>query len=223
MNTLAAVHLGDTKAPRQCANTPGLADWIGVDVADATRTCSIEGCGGGGKIRRGWCSRHYEHWRTHGHPTVPHNRPRKKPGRTRPLEDRFWEKVDVEHPLRCWNWTAASKPEGYGKFYVDGHLKQAHRVAYELLMGSAIPDGFQLDHLCRNPRCVNPDHLEPVTQRENLLRGHVWLRDAARTRTTCPQGHPYDRRDNAGSRICTRCQRANARARYLRKKGPGHD
>jgi hypothetical protein len=157
-------------------------DWCNSHYQSLRRDnpCSIVGCETVGRTRRGWCNTHYEHWRTHGHPTQRHNRPRKHPAR-RPLDERFWEKVDVGHPLGCWTWTAAMKPEGYGKFYVDGALRQAHRVAYELLVGP-IPGGLFLDHLCRNPRCVNVDHLEPVTPGENVRRGIA----AHRMRTNNP-------------------------------------
>lgn len=88
---------------------------------------------------------------------------------------RFWEKVDKTRT--CWIWTGALDQNGYGKFrYMEKNRSSAyaHRVAYELVKGE-IPDGLHLDHLCRTRSCVNPDHLEPVTQRENNLRG-VWAR-----------------------------------------------
>ncbi len=89
----------------------------------------------------------------------------------------FWSHVDATGD--CWEWTAYRNPAGYGHFT----KKYAHRVAYETLVGP-IPAGLQIDHLCRNTSCVNPDHLEPVTPRENTLRS-----PASRPRQ-CPQGHP---------------------------------
>lgn len=98
----------------------------------------------------------------------------------RPAADRFWEKVDKAGPVMpgmdtpCWVWTGAIGGGDYGYFMVvspyEGHAQRAHRVAYELLVGP-IPDGLVLDHLCFNTRCVNPTHLEPVTQYENVMRG----------------------------------------------------
>lgn len=86
---------------------------------------------------------------------------------------RFWAKVDTTDPSGCWLWTGAVDPQtGYGRMYVEPSTLGAHRVAYLLLVGD-IPEGQQLDHLCRVRRCVRPDHLEPVTQRENLLRGET--------------------------------------------------
>ncbi len=72
-------------------------------------------------------------------------------------------------PAGCWQWTGARSSSGYGQVGISGVSKSTHRVAYELLVG-AIPDGLQIDHLCRNKTCCNPVHLEPVTNRENNLR-----------------------------------------------------
>lgn len=87
----------------------------------------------------------------------------------RPEVERFWEKVDRQE-VGCWLWTAYRNRDGYGRFrpYRRDQV-MAHRYAYELMVGP-IPDGLQLDHLCRNPGCVNPSHLEAVTERENLGR-----------------------------------------------------
>jgi hypothetical protein len=84
-----------------------------------------------------------------------------------PGDPRFWAKVLVGP--NCWLWKAAKVPSGYGQFRVGDHLERAHRVAYEMVVGP-IPDGLTIDHLCKNPWCVNPAHLEPVTMLENLSR-----------------------------------------------------
>jgi hypothetical protein len=91
-----------------------------------------------------------------------------------------------------------------------------HRVAYELLVGP-IPEGLELDHLCRNTRCVNPEHLEPVTGRENLMRAvSSWAAKNA-AKTHCPQGHPYDEENTKvkrdGGRACRACGRE-----FMRRK-----
>jgi len=125
---------------------------------------------------------------------------------------RFWAAVHVADN-DCWEWTGSLNPHGYGAFNVnDGH-RQAHRVAYEIIVGP-IPDGLQIDHLCRNPPCVNPAHLEAVTQRENILRGVGFAAKAARA-THCPSGHPYNEANtyvspSTGWRRCRTCMNRKA-------------
>ena len=142
-----------------------------------------------------------------------------------PVADRLWDKVEVGHPLGCWEWTAY-KDNGYGRINVDRVPVPSHRVAYELLVGP-IPDGMHLDHLCRNPSCVNPDHLEPVSSRDNVLRGYGWAGRHAR-KTHCPKGHPYTPENTymnprtsgeRPSRRCRECMRAAARKYHARKRG----
>jgi hypothetical protein len=102
------------------------------------------------------------------------------------IEARFWEKV--EKTETCWNWTA-SKNRRYGAFKVGGRQGRniaAHRFAYEMLVGE-IPEDLVLDHLCRNKKCVNPDHLEPVTQRINVHRHFEMI-----GRTHCKNGHEWN-------------------------------
>ncbi len=130
---------------------------------------------------------------------------------TMPVEYRFWQKVNKDGPLwngtPCWLWLASTS-NGYGQISVDGHDRQAHRVAYEMLVGP-IPQGLQLDHLCRTQICVNPEHTEPVTQRVNILRG-VGITAQAALKTECPQGHPYDEANTYvapdGARACRICK-----------------
>lgn len=115
----------------------------------------------------------------------------------------------------CWTWTAYTLPGGYGFFFADGRNVLAHRFAYSQFVG-AIPPGLVIDHLCRNRACVNPEHLEPVSMRENLMRGNgVAARNAAKA--TCPKGHAFDDtntyRDKTGRRHCRACHRSREAAR----------
>jgi hypothetical protein len=90
---------------------------------------------------------------------------------------RFMMKVEIPGPLDgCWLWTAAKTQKGYGVFGATSPgVTTAHRWIYSRVVG-VVPDGWVVDHLCRNHSCVNPDHLEAVTHSENLLRGHAALR-----------------------------------------------
>jgi len=118
--------------------------------------------------------------------------------------ERFWAKVD--QTLMCWEWTAATFTNGYGMFTLRGHPLKAHRFAYELLVGR-IPESLQLDHTCFNRRCVNPDHLEPVTARENSRRAKARI-------THCPRNHPLVGQNlylHNGKRDCLTCRRERSR------------
>ena len=124
---------------------------------------------------------------------------------------------------QCWRWQGWIN-KGYGMASVPGRGNVGvHRLTYELLVGP-IPFGLHLDHLCRNPSCVNPAHLEPVTAQENLRRGQGWAGINAR-KTHCPQGHEYTASNTyqwRGQRRCRECQRVAA-ANYRRRKALIHD
>lgn len=131
---------------------------------------------------------------------------------------RFWNKATISDKASCWEWTSAHDGQGgYGRFWMDGTSRPAHRVAYELAVGP-IPDGMQLDHLCRNRRCVNPSHLEPVTARENRRRAVAAMTPVSE----CPQGHPYDLTNTyvtpQGRRDCRACRRARNLTYYHRQR-----
>ena len=110
----------------------------------------------------------------------------------------------------CVLWTGALDRRGYGRQRVGQRRIMAHRVVWELLVGP-IPDGATLDHLCRTPACVNPAHLEPVSQRENVLRGEAPAAQNAR-KETCDRGHRFDYTNSRGERICRRCRTLRRKA-----------
>src|SRR5215470_16941507 len=106
----------------------------------------------------------------------------------------------------CWAWQGAYNNKGYPTVWLGNRKYLAHRVAYERWRGP-IPRGKQLDHLCRDPRCVNPEHLEAVTCRENLLRSEkTWARRNTE-KTRCLRGHRFERRvTRQGWRWCRACK-----------------
>jgi hypothetical protein len=122
---------------------------------------------------------------------------------------RFMDKVSPEPNSGCWLWTGGVRCGGYGQLWSGGKQVVAHRFAYEQFVGP-IPSGLTLDHLCRVRCCVNPRHLEPVTQKENVLRGFGPTAENKRT-THCQQGHEYTPENTliiAGvSRRCRTCNR----------------
>ena len=124
-------------------------------------------------------------------------------------EQRFMR--HVEKSDECWLWRGAKHGFGYGQFHgSQGKMVDAHRFAYEMFVGP-IPEGLTIDHLCRIRNCVNPAHLEPVTLRENILRGE----NANKSKTHCKRGHPFDSRNTywrQGERSCRTCRAARSRA-----------
>ena len=128
-----------------------------------------------------------------------------------PLETRFWAKVNKS--TSCWLWTGATSADGYGHIKVEGRTIKAHRISYEWAVGP-IPDGLDIDHLCRVRNCVNPEHLEPVTRKVNTRRGEGWAGQHAR-KTHCINGHEFNEANTytyKGGRFCRRCN-ADAVAR----------
>lgn len=131
------------------------------------------------------------------------------------LPERFWEKVKIEdagYETACLVWTAYRLNNGYGRYSHNRKVAYAHRVAYEAVVGP-IPDGLVIDHLCRTRACVNPSHLEPVTNRINILRGQTIMATNA-GKTHCAQGHEFTPEntipvgEDGHKRACRTCTQA---------------
>lgn len=171
------------------------------------RTCSIADCDSP-VLARGWCNVHWKRWKRHGDPTAG--------GERRVLDPVVRLLSRIEKTESCWLWCGQVSNKGYGVVCLDNRKQPAHRVAYMLLVGP-IPDGLELDHLCRVPLCVRPDHLEPVTHAENQRRMGI-------ARTHCIHGHPYTPENTYrapnGRRRCRACahQRDQGRVRASKRR-----
>lgn len=132
------------------------------------------------------------------------------------VKNRFLQKIVINKKTKCWEWTAHKSKLGYGVMRYGPRalgVREAHIIAYEIFTGP-VPEGKELDHLCRNRGCVNPSHLEPVTHHENMRRGHH------ATKTHCKNGHEFDEKNTLigknGRRHCRKC--ADARRKKHKEK-----
>lgn len=170
-------------------------------VAQVRKSCSIADCERPVKAR-GWCRLHYDRWLRKGSPDP----------RPSPLE-RFQANYRVNPLTGCWEWSGGRDTHGYSQWGLDRRSAGAHRWAYEHFVGP-IPDGLVIDHLCRNRACVNPAHLEPVSNVENIRRGVSPPALNAR-KTHCGNGHEFTpentRVNRSGDRACRACGREASR------------
>lgn len=177
------------------------------------RICSVSGCNGA-HCGKGLCSMHYTRVKRHGHTALPFKKP------TGGLQDRHFEKYFPDPNTGCWLWEGKVDSRSYGLIYIgkiDGKVKYvlAHRAFYERFRGK-IPEKMTLDHLCFQPCCVNPDHLEPKTLSENCSRQRSSLKKF------CKNGHEFTEdntiiRKGNGRRDCRSCGRA-AQRKYQKRK-----
>lgn len=158
----------------------------------------------------GLCVKHYGRFVKHGNTSEPFVR--------RLLFERIAYSAD------CWEFTGCRDARGYGRIGRDGKTVLAHRAVYELLVGP-IPDGLELDHLCRNPPCCNPDHLDPVTHAENVRRGRAGYAPTDR----CKYGHDlndpanvYRHTRGMKGRKCKPCALRRSRETHKHKKEQEH-
>lgn len=136
---------------------------------------------------------------------------------TKPELARLFGKITLDEASGCWIWGGTS-PWNYGQARIRNKKYRMHRLLYEAWVGR-IPDGLQLDHLCRNTRCCNPAHMEPVTARENLMRStnHVARNHL---KTHCPKGHEYTPENTVKSRTGRACRAC--KNDWLRRHDYGH-
>lgn len=142
-----------------------------------------------------------------------------------PLTLRLLRRARVYPVTGCLEWTGRLDREGYGTVWIKAGLPKprlcaAHRVSYEVFVGP-IPEGLQIDHLCRNRRCINPQHLEPVTGRVNTRRSPFTPASINAARTECVNGHAFDEvntyvNPRTGWRNCRACK--NERMRAVRQR-----
>lgn len=170
------------------------------------KTCTVGSCERQ-VLAKGLCRTHYQRNAKYGDPSVTFL-PQLVRGA---LPTRFWAKVNKHGPVpecrqdlgECWVWTAYVDPDGYGRIAVGERMALAHRVSWELANGS-VPDGHELDHLCRRRSCIRPSHLEPVLQRENWIRGEATSAINAK-KTHCLNGHALPPYQPGKGRRCREC------------------
>jgi hypothetical protein len=164
----------------------------------------------------GLCNRHYENLRLYGDPI---------PQRDRPLAERIREVGWTVTPSGCWEWNGARNEHGYGLFRalrqgVEG--ARAHRIVYEHLTGVTIPDGKVLRHKCDNPPCVNPAHLIPGTQQDNIDDMVARRRHYQHGRTVCNEGHdltqPGATKEYYDGSRCVKCRQIRTQRYESRRK-----
>ena len=160
------------------------------------------------------CSKHYQRLNNNWNTADPKD-----------IDYRFWRNCEIKE-TGCWEWLGYTNPAGYGQFGSEnGTVMLSHRWAYRRFVGELI-DGLTIDHLCRNTKCCNPEHLEQVTLQENLKRttGLRFSHYAKGDRTHCSKGHEltpenrYKRKGRVNSYLCKICTSEYHRERNRRKK-----
>ncbi|PCK27861.1 hypothetical protein CHR55_10280 [Rhodococcus qingshengii] len=173
--------------------------------------CSVDGCGTP-RRERGFCIKHHRRWKAHGDPLKVCN--------IQDPVERFYAKAK-RLESGCWEWQGEILANGYGRIAVRQKRELAHRWSYKHHVGP-IPDGLVIDHECNNPACVNPDHLRPMTQQENVLRSEIDLAAINARKTECLRGHPFDSANtyinpSTGARNCRACRRVRIAAHNRRR------
>lgn len=186
------------------------------------RTCNAKDCGKPVE-GHGWCVKHLWRWKKGKDPEAP-------TWHDMTLEERFWTKVNKDGPVSdwhpelgpCWIWDKGKTGSGYGAFCPgNGDTVLAHRWSYEHSV-RAIPEGLELDHLCRQPACVRPSHLDPVTGGVNQHRSPLTFASINSGKAYCDNGHEFTpentRTKSDGARECKECRRAITRRHHARQR-----
>jgi hypothetical protein len=169
------------------------------------------------KSAKGLCAKHYRRLSIHGDPNIV-----KIKWYDNEL-DKIFAAIEIpeDYVDDCWIWIRKRHKFGYGKHYWKKHSTSAHRALFKILVDDRI-DGLDIDHLCKNPPCVNPNHMEAVTSRENTLRGSS-PPALNIVKTECLNGHKYTtentKLNKRGGRSCRECSRIKWRAYYYKRKG----
>ncbi len=141
-------------------------------------------------------------------------------------QERFMAKIEIDSQSGCWNWMGFVDSKGYGHYRIDNKPGSAHRAALTIFKGVSFRCTnrklAQVDHLCRNRSCVNPDHLKIVTAQQNLLRSEITIAGINARKTHCPKGHEYSEENtmvDGGSRLCRECCRIRCLKYSRRNRG----
>lgn len=184
--------------------------------------CSIPECDGQARAR-GMCTKHYQAAKKIGSLPARWNRAQRTP---MPIEEKLERNKHINPDTGCWEWTGQLSDDGYGLVPISrGRYGSVHRISYRLANGE-IPIGLEPDHLCRNRKCFNPDHLEAVTHKVNVNRGLLpeLMREKALMQTHCKNGHPLSGENLALQgpkrkfRVCRICRAERQKRRYHQRK-----
>ncbi len=137
-------------------------------------------------------------------------------------QEKFWSKVAVGEPNKCWAWQGYVRRTGYGILYLAGRRHQVHRVSLTIHLGG-IPKGLVVDHICRNRACVNPVHLRAVTIRQNTLENSLGPAAINKAKTKCSRGHKFSKENTTyqvkwSRRECRECRRFRERRNWPNRK-----
>lgn len=164
------------------------------------RSCSISGCGKK-HYGRGYCGPHWKKFYRHGDPRIKIRHPKSE------SVEKFCRSIAISENGECLEWTGPVSGDSYAVSYLGGRQGAVHRWVMRLIYGN-IPAGKEVDHICRNRRCVNPVHLRFLTKRENILIGSG-PPALNKKKTHCPKGHEYSAENTKiyrGYRYCRACQ-----------------